>query len=109
LTQQGHDQEPAHGHDRSKAGQASPAELVGRTSASAPGRALVPTAPVAASNGIGTVGCSRGTFLAQLIATTLKLPQTRTRRRAEPGDASAIYTAAAIGPVDIGLVVRCSL
>jgi len=82
---------------------------VGRTSALASGRALVPTAPSTASNRIGTVGPSRGTFLAQLIATTLKLSQTRTRRRAEPGDATAIYAAAAAGPVHTGLVVHCSL
>jgi hypothetical protein len=30
-------------------------------------------------------------FLAQLIATRMQAPQTRARRRAEPGEASAVY------------------
>lgn len=30
-------------------------------------------------------------FLAQLIATQMQAPQTRARRRAEPGEASALY------------------
>jgi hypothetical protein len=34
-------------------------------------------------------------FLAQLIATKDKLPQTRSRRRAEPAEAVAIYRAVA--------------
>jgi hypothetical protein len=40
-------------------------------------------------------------FLAQLIATALKAPQTRTRRRAEPDAAAARYAAA----VDCGVVL----
>lgn len=34
-------------------------------------------------------------FLAQLIATKAQMPQTRTRRRAEPQDATAAYRAVA--------------
>ena len=30
-------------------------------------------------------------FLAQLIATQMQAPQTRARRRAEPGEAMAVY------------------
>jgi hypothetical protein len=35
------------------------------------------------------------TFLAQLIATAQRAPQTRARRRADPADACAAYTAVA--------------
>jgi hypothetical protein len=35
----------------------------------------------------------RADFLAQLIATAAQVPQTRTRRRAEPAEAVAIYGA----------------
>jgi hypothetical protein len=42
----------------------------------------------------------QATFLAQLIATRELAPQTRERRRAEPGEASAAYrTMAALGGV----------
>ena len=33
----------------------------------------------------------RADFVAQLIATRMEAPQTRVRRRAEPGDATAAY------------------
>src|SRR5262245_18419390 len=63
-------------------------ELVGRTSASASGRALVPTALSVAGDGRGahraTGQAPPAAFLAHLIATALKAPQTRPRRRAEP-------------------------
>jgi hypothetical protein len=93
-----------------------PAELVGRTSASAGGRALVPTAPApfgsdaAAPHRSDRFDGSRpcGGFLAQLIATAQQAPQTRARRRAAPGDASAAYAAAVSRCIDPGRLVRRS-
>jgi hypothetical protein len=41
-------------------------------------------------------------FVAQLIATKLDAPQTRARRRAEPGDAQAVYAATTAGCGRIG-------
>jgi hypothetical protein len=41
-------------------------------------------------------------FLAQLIATALAAPQTRARRRVEPGDAQAAYAAAATSRAHTG-------
>ena len=87
-------------------------ELVGRTSASASSRALVPTALSFADDG-RSPGRAAGqappaAFLAQLIATALKAPQTRARRRAEPDNASAAYTAATAGCVHLGgTLYRC--
>jgi hypothetical protein len=83
-------------------GPASEQELVGRTSASASGRALVPTALSAASAGHIVGQAPPAAFLAQLIATALKAPQTRARRRAEPDDASAAYTAVSAHCVHLG-------
>jgi len=87
-------------------------ELVGRTSASASGRALVPTALSVAGDGRGahraTGQAPPAAFLAHLIATALKAPQTRPRRRAEPDDASAAYAAATAGCVHLGgTLYRC--
>ncbi len=82
-------------------------ELVGRTSASAPGRALVPTARSGSAAEPGPR--PRGTFVAHLIATTLDAPQTRARRRAEPGEAVRVYAAAAGEPGRVGAVLRRSL
>lgn len=46
-------------------------------------------------------------FVAQLIATALDAPQTRARRRAEPGDGLAAYNAAMSGPAaERGKVLR---
>jgi len=72
--------------------QGSAHELVGRTSASAPGRALVPTTPAVRSReAFIPLLQPCAAFLAQLIATALQAPQTRARRRAEPADATAAY------------------
>jgi len=79
---------------------ASDQTFVGRTSAAAPGRALVPTTlppESAADESIATSQRPRAAFVAQLIATALKAPQTRARRRAEPADASAVYATVAAG------------
>jgi hypothetical protein len=100
------------GRGRPAAGRVRRDEVVGRTSASATGRALVPTAPVPASEA-GLDGFTTGrpsvAFLAQLIATALKAPQTCARRRADPADASAVYAAGAAAYAEVGRVVRCSL
>jgi hypothetical protein len=62
----------------------------------ATGRALVPVAPPKPAAGVCTTlprpSCA---FLAQLIAANRNLPQARARRRAEPHEAIAAYTAAA--------------
>jgi hypothetical protein len=59
-----------------------------------PGRALVAAAPV-----VETAGCGAShrdaLFLAQLIAVKNRHPQSRERRRAEPGEATAAYRATA--------------
>jgi hypothetical protein len=60
--------------------------------ASAPARALIPLQPIARSEP-ALRGRPQAGFLAHLIATERKLPQTRERRRAEPAEAIAAYTA----------------
>jgi hypothetical protein len=108
LTQIGRSKRGAGDIERPTPGQPCPDELVGRTSASALGRALVPTNASPRSAPAGTR--SSGTFLAQLIATALKAPQTRARRRAEPADASAAYDASAAATAAVaGSVVYRSL
>jgi hypothetical protein len=55
---------------------------------------LVPVAASDAAASLGDVGCRpRADFLAQLIATVARAPQTRLRRRAEPEQAIAAYGA----------------
>jgi hypothetical protein len=97
MTRCGDSPDPGHA-----GGPASEHELVGRTSALASGRALVPTALSSPGVGHGARQTPPAAFLAQLIATALKAPQTRARRRAEPGDASTVYSAAAAGCVHLG-------
>jgi hypothetical protein len=84
------------GHPRDPA---SEQEFAGRTSAMAPGRALVPTAPPPPRSGQAFIPILQpcAAFLAQLIATALQAPQTRARRRAEPADATAVYAKGAAG------------
>ena len=55
-------------------------------------RALVPLAPVASARK-PLAGHGEAAFLAHLIAVKDQLPQTRERRRAEPGEALAAYRA----------------
>ena len=100
------------GRGRPTAGRAQRDEVVGRTSASASGRALVPTAFIPApESGLDGFTTSRPSvqFLAQLIATALRAPQTRARCRAEPADASAVYAACAVAYAAVGASVRRSL
>lgn len=97
---------PNPGHAR---GPASEQELVGRTSASASGRALVPTTLSSPSAGHTVCQAPPAAFLAQLIATALKAPQTRARRRAELAEASTVYSTAATGCVHLGGTLYRSL
>jgi len=106
VTQTGQDARPSSGRERPKPEQASGDTLVGRTSASASGRALVPTAPLPRDDGAGARWRPSGTFLAQLIATALEAPQTRARRRAAPHDASRAYAGAAAGSTAVGQFLR---
>jgi hypothetical protein len=56
------------------------------------GRALITVAPV--DHGEDTHHWPQASFLAHLIATANQLPQTRERRRADPEQVTAIYSAA---------------
>jgi hypothetical protein len=89
-----------------------PVELVGRTSASASGRALVPTVSALRceprSESTAAIRASVP-FLAHLIATDLKAPQTRARRRAEPADAVAVYVEGGTTRTEIGQSFRRSM
>lgn len=60
----------------------------------APSRALVALAPVAAPAGDAGTPYRPAAFLAHLIATKGQLPQTRERRRAEPSEAVHSYETA---------------
>ncbi len=68
-----------------------------REPATASSRALIPLEPIAASETPLHTRPQAG-FLAHLIATKEKLPQTRERRRAEPHDVIAVYAAAVARP-----------
>jgi len=57
-------------------------------------RALVPVAPADEARPEPSGHYREASFLAQLIATKEQMPQTRERRRAEPGEAIAAYRAA---------------
>ena len=48
-------------------------------------------------------------FIAHLIATSGQAPQTRARRRAEPGEAVAVYRALDEGPTPLGRALSRSL
>jgi hypothetical protein len=63
----------------------------------ASGRALIPLQPIAPSD-TPLRTRPQAAYLAHLIATKDKLPQTRERRRAEPQDVIAAYAAAIAGP-----------
>jgi hypothetical protein len=60
-------------------------------------RALIPLQPIAPGDTPLRTG-GRAAYLAHLIATKDKLPQTRERRRAEPAEVIAVYAAANAGP-----------
>jgi hypothetical protein len=76
-----------------------------RAPAAAQSRALVPLAPIArgdTENHTSPHTRPQADFLAHLIATDGKLPQTRERRRAEPADAIAAYAAGTRSPSRTG-------
>jgi hypothetical protein len=86
---------------------ASSADLAGRRPRDAAGapspmasRALIPLQPIVRSD-LPARDRPQASFLAHLIATDRRLPQTRERRRAEPADAIAAYVA-----VDAGTPAR---
>ena len=72
--------------------------------------ALVSFTPTADGTSVLRVGSRpRADFLAQLIATSVKAPQTRVRRRAEPEVAIAAYNSSDRMPTFAGGAVRRSL
>jgi hypothetical protein len=73
-----------------------------------PGRALAATEAPAISPEPASARPAAG-FLAQLIATAQRAPQTRQLRRAEPGEATSLYAAAAAPAPWIGAAVYRSL
>jgi hypothetical protein len=83
--------------------------FVGRTGAQASGRALVPTTSSRTGEGDLTRPQPCAAFLAHLIATAQQAPQTRARRRVEPGDARAVYMAATAAHADLGRILYRSL
>jgi hypothetical protein len=82
---------------------------VGRTGAPASGRALVPTAPSPSVDAGPVTRRPSANFLTHLIATAQQLAQTRARRQAEPGDASALYEASVARCIDVGGTVCRSM
>jgi len=69
----------------------------------ASGRALIALQPIASGSDADSHHRPQAGFLAHLIATDRKLPQTRERRRAEPADAIAAYAATdAVPPSRVG-------
>jgi hypothetical protein len=73
------------------------------------GRALVPvgSGPATAVDPAGSRPLAA--FLAQLIATAQRAPQTRRRGRAEPKEASAIYAAISAPAARMGRALRHSM
>jgi hypothetical protein len=74
-----------------------------------PGRALVlvGSGPDAAVDQAGSRPSAA--FLAQLIATAQRAPQTRQRRRAEPSEVSTVYAAASAPAARTGRAVSRSM
>jgi hypothetical protein len=72
--------------------------------------ALVPVGPIVPRNAAeAVVPRADAGFVAHLIAIRTLAPQTRTRRRAEPGEAVAAYAARNDAPVLSGIAVSRSL
>jgi hypothetical protein len=73
-----------------------------------PGRSLV---ALGSGPRPATVSSGRpsAVFLAQLIATAQRAPQTRRRRRAEPNEASTIYAAVSVQAAPIGRAICRSM
>ena len=74
------------------------------------GRALVPVQPVAADEAPRQTGeRPMSAFLAQLVATRQRAPQTRAGRRTEPAEAAATYDATLIVLPAKGRLLRRSV
>jgi hypothetical protein len=72
--------------------------------------ALVPLFPAVRPDAEVPSGSrARADFVAHLIATSAQVPQTRARRRAEPGDAVAAYAAGNHAPALTGMGLSRSL
>lgn len=69
------------------------AELAAVTDSPSESRALVPLVSKPAGEAAHRATPRPAVFLAHLIATARQVPQTRERRRAEPGEAIAAYAA----------------
>lgn len=71
---------------------------------------LVPIVPTIAEDAPKhSASRPRADFVAHLVATSTKAPQTRGRRRAEPGHAITAYGALGQWPMAAGLVLSRSL
>jgi hypothetical protein len=79
------------------------------TSAEVSGRSLIPIMPPQRDPSFIARSRPSAAFLAQLIAIAQQAPQTRQRRRAEPGDASAAYASAAADPIIAKPTIRRSM
>jgi len=72
--------------------------------------ALIAISPKIRNEPVGLAsGRHNASFVAHLIATAVQVPQTRSRRRAEPDAASAAYRAFGQWPSNTGAVVSRSL
>lgn len=71
--------------------------------------ALVALVPARRDSAIALAGRADAAFIAHLIATAAQAPQTRARRRAEPGPANAAYRALGQWPIEPGAKVSRSL
>src|ERR1051326_2537853 len=69
----------------------------------APSTALVPIGPPPSAR---PASCAHAAFLVHLIATRRELPQTRSRRRAEPGEALRAYRTRLARPAPRPVVSR---
>lgn len=72
--------------------------------------ALIPIAPERRAGPAAPADCrANADFIAHLIATVARAPQTRARRRAEPAEALAAYRALGQWPTALGRVLSRSL
>jgi hypothetical protein len=71
--------------------------------------ALVPLAKADAAAAVRAPSRANADFVAHLIATSAQAPQTRARRRANPGEAIAAYDALGHWPTASGKVLSRSL
>jgi hypothetical protein len=78
------------GKVRSRPASVAPRERAEARAALPSSRALIATTPAAPLR-TPTLNCRQAPFLAQLIATRDRLPQTRERRCTEPSEAIAAY------------------